>query len=248
MATFVLVHGSFFGGWCYSRLTPFLRAAGHRVFTPTLTGLGERSHLLTEQVDLETHIQDVVNVMTWEDLNDVILCGHSSGGMAITGAADRVAQRIRALIYLDAVVPQSGDSLLDRLPAKIADGISNALAASSLPWLAPPDATPWVTRPEDRTWVNSKTTPQPKRTLLQKLHLTNDYLQVALRAFVYVEGGPHESRHREFLGQPGCAVESFGQSRHALMIDQPQVLAYVLSRYAQLASTRSESAPDSPAH
>ena len=116
MATFVLVHGAWHGSWCWKRVRQALQDAGHDVFTPTLTGVGERSHLLSLHVNLETHIDDVVNLIRWEDLSDVVLCGHSYGGCVISGVADRVPDRIRALVYLDAFVLRDGQSLHDTLP------------------------------------------------------------------------------------------------------------------------------------
>ena len=105
MTTFVLVHGAWHGGWCWREVAGRLQSAGHRVFAPTLTGLADRSHLLTRETGLETHILDIVNLLEWEELDDAVLCGHSYGGMVVTGAADRAAGRLRALVYLDAFVP-----------------------------------------------------------------------------------------------------------------------------------------------
>ena len=113
MATYVLVHGGGHGGWCYQRVARLLRSAGHEVYTPTLTGLGERSHLLSPDIDLDLHIRDVVAVLHYEDLDDVILVGHSYGGMVITGVADRAADRIGRVVYLDAANPENGQSLVD---------------------------------------------------------------------------------------------------------------------------------------
>src|ERR1700760_4452365 len=101
MATFVLVHGSWHGGWCYARVARLLRAAGHEVYTPTLTGMGERSHLAGGHINLDTHIRDIRNVFEYEDIGDAILCGHSYGGMVITGVAGEIGERIRSLVYLD---------------------------------------------------------------------------------------------------------------------------------------------------
>ena len=106
MSTFVLVHGAWHGGWCWRRVERLLRAQGHEVLTPTLTGLGERAHLMSRQIDLETHIEDVLGVLRIENLRDVVLCGHSYGGMVITGVADREPECITALVYLDAFVPE----------------------------------------------------------------------------------------------------------------------------------------------
>src|SRR3984957_20745503 len=111
MATFVLVHGAWHGSWCWKRVRQALQAAGHNVFTPTLTGVADRSHLLSPDVNLDTHIDDVVNLIRWEELSDVVLCGHSYGGMVITGVADALSDRIRSLVYLDAFVPKDGEAL-----------------------------------------------------------------------------------------------------------------------------------------
>ena len=118
MTTFVLVHGAWHGGWCYKRVARLLRQAGHEVYTPTLTGPGERAHLINRAIDLNTHIQDIVAVIRCEELSDVVLCGHSYGGMVITGVAEQIAAKIRSLVYLDAFVPENGKSLMDYLPAQ----------------------------------------------------------------------------------------------------------------------------------
>src|SRR4051812_20687830 len=116
MTTFVLVHGAWHGAWCWNRVRRQLQAKGHEVFTPTLTGLAERSHLLSREIDLKTHVTDVTSLLQWEDLSDVVLCGHSYGGSVISGAAARAGDRIGALVYLDAFVPRDGESVHDMLP------------------------------------------------------------------------------------------------------------------------------------
>jgi len=116
VATYVLVHGAFAGGWIWRAVRSYLRSAGHEVQTPTLTGLGERVHLFSESVDLETHICDIVNVLVYEDLHHVILVGASYGGMVITGVADRVSERLAHLYYVDAFIPRDGESMLDLCP------------------------------------------------------------------------------------------------------------------------------------
>ena len=109
----LVCHGAWSAGWAWKKMHPFMRAAGHRLLTPTYTGLGERAHLANPSIDLETHITDVLNVIRYEDLHDIVLLGHSYGGMVATGVADRAGDRIRQLIYLDAFVPRDGQSLLD---------------------------------------------------------------------------------------------------------------------------------------
>ncbi len=118
MSTFVLVHGAWHGAWCWKRVRSALEKQGHQVFTPTLTGVADRSHLSSPEVNLESHIADVVNVIRWEELSNVVLCGHSYGGAVISGVADRIADRIGALVYLDAFVPENGQSLHDTLPQR----------------------------------------------------------------------------------------------------------------------------------
>src|SRR5678815_4962567 len=113
-ATFVLVHGAWHGGWCWQRVCDRLTARGHRVFAPTLTGVGERSHLSSPTVDLSTHVFDVVNEIRWKDLENVVLVGHSYGGMVISGVAEQVASKIASIVYLDAFVPADGQSLVDQ--------------------------------------------------------------------------------------------------------------------------------------
>src|SRR5712691_2750251 len=113
MAVFVLVHGGWHGGWCWRRVTPYLRAAGYDVYTPTLTGLGERAHLATPATGLDTHIRDVLGVLAFEELSDVVLVGHSMAGMVVTGVAERASERLAHLVYLDADVPRDGECDLD---------------------------------------------------------------------------------------------------------------------------------------
>ena len=124
--TYVLVHPAWHGGWCWKKVTPLLRARGHDVYTPTLTGLGERSHLAHPEIGLETHIQDVVNVLKYEDLGRAILVGHSSSGAVITGVADRVPEQVAHLVYLDAFVPADGQAMMDTIPPGKAAGDGTA--------------------------------------------------------------------------------------------------------------------------
>src|SRR5438874_2803985 len=112
MRTYVLVHGAWGGNHSWRDFAPILWARGHEVFAPSLTGLGERVHLGGPQTDLSTHIQDVVNCIEYQDLHDVVLVGHSYGGMVVTGVADRLPDRIRRLVYLDALLPDSGESVM----------------------------------------------------------------------------------------------------------------------------------------
>ena len=148
MATFVLVHGAWHGGWCWKKVTPLLRAAGHEVYTPTLTGLGERAHLLTREVDLDTHIRDIINVLEYEELRDVILVGHSYAGMVIAGVADRVPARLAHLVYLDAFVPRDGQASLSLSPPELEAHLRAQALAEGDGWRVPAPPAAWygVTR------------------------------------------------------------------------------------------------------
>ena len=138
MATYVLVHGAWGGGWKFARVAQALRALGHTVFTPTLTGQGERAHLLSGAINLSTHVADVLGVFHCERLSDVVLAGHSYGGMVITAVADRIAARISALAYLDAFIPQDGQSLFDiNIPANTQRFLDSAGASNGLSVPAP---------------------------------------------------------------------------------------------------------------
>jgi pimeloyl-ACP methyl ester carboxylesterase len=161
MATFVLVHGAWHGAWCYSRVLPLLRQAGHTAFAANLTGVGERAHLLRRDISLQTHIQDVVSLIETEELQDVILAVHSYAGMVGTGVADRMASRLKHLVYIDASVPLPGEAWGDKhLPQTRA---ARAKAASEHPQnaLPPPDASVFGLSGEDAAWVNRRQTPHP---------------------------------------------------------------------------------------
>ena len=167
---FVLVHGAWHGGWCWQRVTPLLRAAGHDVYTPSLTGLGDRAHLAHRSVDLETHIADIVALLEMEDLANVALVGHSYGGMVIAGVADRAAARLRSLVYLDAFVPEHGQCVLDFWSAEGRAGIEARAAATG--FIAPTPLPAFgVTKPEDLAWAEPRIRPQPFATWTQPLHL-----------------------------------------------------------------------------
>ncbi len=171
--TYVLVHGAWHGGWCWTRVADQLRAAGHRVFTPTCTGLGEREHLLASSITLDTFITDVGNVLRFEDLQEVTLVGHSFGGLAISGVADRMPERVRRLIYLDSLLVQPGQRPLDILPPQVAQERTELAAQSSggLSLPAPPPAAFGVTDPEAAAWLQERLRPHPFGTYTSALEV-----------------------------------------------------------------------------
>jgi pimeloyl-ACP methyl ester carboxylesterase len=171
MATFVLVPGSWHGGWCWWKVAPLLRAAGHTVYPVTLTGLGERTHLATPQTGLDTHILDVVNLLAYEELTGVVLVGHSYGGMVITGVADRAAARLRHLVYLDALVPAAGQAAVDLLPGAAQHW--RATAAASDGWRFPPaDPARWgITAADDLRRLRAHLVGHPLAAMEQPVQL-----------------------------------------------------------------------------
>nr|WP_237440143.1 alpha/beta fold hydrolase [Amycolatopsis rubida] len=166
LSPFVLLHGGRHGGWCWKRTAARLRSAGHAVYTPTLTGLGERSHLLSPAIGLDTHIQDLVGVFGYEDVDDAVLVAHSYGGMVACGAMERVADRVRALVLVDGYLPRAGESMMDLVDPATAEYTMDLAARDGEGWFLPPtDAAVWgVTDPADNAWVNGKTTAHPLKT------------------------------------------------------------------------------------
>ena len=171
--TFVLVHGAWHGGWCWSRVADRLRAAGHRVFTPTQTGLGERRHLLSKDVTLDTFIADIANVVEAEELNDIVLVGHSFGGNAISGVADRMPERIHHLVYLDSLIVEGGRAPFGNLSADVAASRRKAAEESSggLSFPTPAPSAFGVLEPADAEWVRRRLTPHPLSTYTSKLNI-----------------------------------------------------------------------------
>lgn len=174
----VLVHGAWHGGWCWEPVRPLLAAGGLRVFTPTLTGLGARAHLTSPVPSLDTHIEDVVRTIETEELDDVVLVGHSYAGMVVTGAADRLKSRIRRLVYLDAAVPADGQDFASAIPGITAEVIEARRAAFRQlspdgVWLPPvPAAVVGITDPVQAAWLQRRMTPHPLRTWLDPVRFS----------------------------------------------------------------------------
>ena len=237
MATFVLVHGGGHGGWCYWKLGPLLRRAGHEVYTPTLTGLGERSHLLSTSVDLDLHIRDVVAVLEYEDLHDVILVGHSYGGMVITGVADRAVDRVGRLVYLDAANPKNHESLVDvsgpiieavRPDGEVVDGVEVVLLPSAAP------ATMYgVSDPDDVAWMNERLAGHPWRCFEQKLELANEDALWAIPQFHIVCTSTLATRDPELMESARAKGRLWDiDTGHDLMVTEPEAVADALLQVA----------------
>ena len=205
MATFVLVHGAWHGGWCWREVRSILGARGHEAFTPTLTGLGERSHLLTRDIGMDTHVADIVNVIVWEELDDVVLVGHSYGGNVITGVADRIKDRLAHAVYLDAFVPRDGDSSAsmaatlanpDATDADIGAEIKRRLDLTGEHGGSRTHYTNMFDIPEDPPepyrWVERRITPHPVRTQIEPIRLQNGGSDGLARTYILCtgSGGP----------------------------------------------------------
>ena len=200
MATFVLVHGGWHGGWCWQKVIPFLEAAGHEVYAPTLTGLAERASELSPDVGLDTHIQDIVGLLEEKNLRGVVLVGHSYGGMVITGVVDAVPERIAHLVYFDTFVPRDGESIAGVVPL-LRYVLRKQARAHSDGWRVEPLGSPYGVKTEpDRSWLLSKLTPQPLKTLEQPLHLKNPAIvSTKPRTHIYCTGGEFFSSFMQHL-------------------------------------------------
>lgn len=246
MTTYVLVHGGGHGGWCYQRVARRLRAHGHDVYTPTLTGLGERSHLLRDDVDLEVHIQDIVSVLHYEDLREVILVGHSYGGIVITGAADRAIDRVAQLVYLDAAIPVDGESLASMEPMRyrLEDGVRDLEGTPVVGWLGPEAARAYgVTDDDDVAWMQDRLTPHPARSLTAPLRLSNEEALKGLRRSVvlntHVRRPPENEMNPAYLAmreQRARAMDGVWEvdAGHDLMITAPDEVAGILLELANI--------------
>ncbi len=235
MATFVLIHGAWSGGWCWKFVSPLLRQAGHDVYAPSLTGLGNRSHLLSREVDLELHIQDVLGVITWGELDNVTLVGHSYGGMVVTGVADRVPDKIGSLIYLDAFMPKSGQALRDLISPERAANIFQSVEEKGEGWYVPPLPAPFwhIHDPELAALHDRLSTPHPIATMTQTLSLSGNHLNIAKKAFILATGYEPSSfpRFADEARDMDWPVEEL-PTHHYTMFSMPQETADLLQRHA----------------
>jgi pimeloyl-ACP methyl ester carboxylesterase len=233
LSPIVLVHGGWHGGWCWQRVSPLLREAGHLVLTPTLTGLADRAHVLTRETGLDTHIADIVSLLDYEDLTDVVLVGHSYAGMVITGVTAAVPERIGRLVYLDAFVPEAGKSLLDLLPPERAAFYTEAAEQNGDGWRVPPPpvAALGVDEPADVTRLGSKLTDQPLLSFTQPLPHASGEHPAILRTYIHCTEGPIVSLFAPFANaaskDPTWAYHELANG-HDAMITEPDGLAALL--------------------
>lgn len=251
MSVFVVVHGAWGGGWEWLPVARLLRQRGHDVFTPTLTGMGERSHLgRHERVGLATHVEDVVAVLEFENLRDVVLCGASYGGMPVTGAADRAADRIGLVVYVDALVPRAGESALDLLPEAFGEKVRKGVAEHGQHWrmpipadlllaLLPADALP----DQVRAGYVARLRDHPAASFMEPVQLTDGIARVR-RAFIRCTTGDFAE---ELGGDPieACAVRARAEgwpyrelsAPHDPQVFNPLGVATLLEEMARTVST-----------
>ncbi len=227
--TFVLVHGAWHGGWCWQRMADRLRRDGHAIFTPTLTGLGERSHLLRPEIDLATHIADIVNMMRWERLSEVVLCGHSYGGFVISGVAEVMPAQIRSIVFLDAFLPDNGDTILKLTGSAVQEAIRAAMQRGEL-GVPPRPAEAFGVNAADRQWVDGLCVPQPIGTFTSPIALNGVRERIARKTYIRAKGYDNPAFDRAL-----SAVQSDPSWRrhevtcgHDVMIDMPERLSELL--------------------
>jgi pimeloyl-ACP methyl ester carboxylesterase len=227
--TFVLVHGAWHGGWCWRRVADRLRGRGHAVFAPTLTGLGERAHLLGPAVNLDTHIADVTNLIHHEELRDVVLVGHSYGGFVISGVAERMEGTIGAFVFLDAFVPEDGESMEMIGTPATRDAIAAAIARGETV-LAPRPAAAFNVNEADRAWVDRHCGPHPIGTFRQPVKLTGARERIGSKMYVRATAYPNpvfDAHAAKLRARDGWQVTEI-PCGHDIMVDMPDALVEVL--------------------
>ena len=230
--TFVLIHGAFHGGWCWRRVADILEKHGHKVFAPSLTGNGDRSHLLSKDVILDTHIADIVNLVTWEDLRDICLVAHSYGGWPASGALEQIHDRVAALVWLDAFKPEDGQKGADYASEFNRKALVEAVARGE-PGRKGPPAKTYSTSEKDYAWIDSKLTLQPNGVAIQPIRLTGKRETIAKKTYIRAPKYPQAAFDTALAA---CKADKTWQTfvnettGHDVMVDQPEWLAEVVMR------------------
>jgi pimeloyl-ACP methyl ester carboxylesterase len=230
---FVLVHGTWHGGWCWRRVADALESKGHKVYAPSLTGLAERSHLLTKDVNLTTHVNDVANLVKWEDLIDVVLVGHSSAGFAITQAVEQIGPSVASIVYLDAFVPQPGDNLISLSNPAPRKAFEDAVARGDLT-AKPVPAAAFKVNEKDQPWVDAKCTPHPLAAVVEKVTAAGAREKIARKTYIRASGFESpvfDQTLARMKASPGWKTYEVA-SGHDVMIDMPERLVEILLEVA----------------
>jgi hypothetical protein len=232
--TFVLIHGAWVGGWYWRRVSDLLEKKGHKVFSPTLTGLGERSHLLSKDINLDTHVTDIVNVIKWEDLSDICYVAHSYAGFPASGALDQIGDRVSSIVWLDAFKPDNGDRVVDLLPESRRAPMLAAFERGE-PGLKGPKAEFFLVNENDRALVDAKATPHPTGTWMQPIKLSGAREKVAKKTYIratrYQNPGFDKALEKCRADKSWAVVET-NVPGHVIMLDAPEWLADQLPQAA----------------
>lgn len=231
--TFVLVHGAWHGGWCWRRVSDLLEKKGHKVFAPTMTGLGERSHLVNKDINLTTHITDIVNVIKWEGLGNIVLVGHSYAGFICSGVAEQAADKIGSIVFLDAFLPESGDSLAGTSSQPVREAIAAAVGRGEIA-LKPVPAAVFRVNEKDRPWVDAMCTPHPMAALSDKVSLTGAREKIAKKSYIRAKGYPSVPFDAALAkAQGGAGWKTYEMPcGHDAMVDMPDRLTEILLEVA----------------
>ena len=231
--TFVLVHGTWHGGWCWRRVADALERKGHKVYAESLTGLGDRSHLLTREVNLTTHVNDLVNLVKWEDLKDIVLVGHSSAGFVITQAAEQIGPSVASIVYLDAFVPQPGDNLISLANPGPRKALEEAVARGDLVAKPVPSAA-FKVNVKDQLWVDAKCTPHPLAAVAEKVTAVGAHEKIARKTYIRAKGFDSpvfDQTLAKMKAMPGWKTYEV-PSGHDVMVDMPERLVEILLEVA----------------
>ena len=235
MAAFVLIHGAWHGGWCWKFVAPALRRAGHEVYAPSLTGMGERKHLARFGIDLGTHIEDVASLMEMEDLSDVVLVGHSYGGMVVTGAAER-SERVGKLVYLDAVVPDDGKAMLDYVVPERAARMKEEGAKTGFV-TAPPFSLFGITRAEHVEFCKPREVSQPYATMSQPIRIGNRQRLARLaKTYIYCSSpatGTFDAFAAKYRNDPAWRFHEMKTGHDAMILAPDELTALLLQAAAR---------------
>jgi pimeloyl-ACP methyl ester carboxylesterase len=227
-----VAHGAWSAGWSWKKMHPLMEKAGHRLIVPTCTGLGEREHLASPAVNLDTHIQDLLGVIKFEELTDLVLVAHSYGGMVATGVADRVPEHIRQLIYVDAFVPRGGQSLFDLAGSDTRDRFRQGLDDGD-GWRVPPMPVPADTSDADRKWIEKFRMPQPLHCFDQPLSLANGDTKIP-RAYIKAKKASPGDPFKQFAERAMAEGWQYREidSSHSAQVTEPEALMKLLEELA----------------
>jgi pimeloyl-ACP methyl ester carboxylesterase len=232
MATFVLVHGAWHGAWCWRRVARLLAANNHEVFSPTLTGVAERSHLLRPDIDLDIQILDVVNEMQWQQLTDVVLVGHSYGGMVVSGVAEKMEKAIASFVMLDAFFPENGQCVADLQPPPVRDAYLAAERGGAF-FIPPRPAAMLNVNEKDRAWVDAQCTPHPIKCFMQNLKLTGARERIAKKAYIRATSFPSWPFDQGLASARAKGWRTYEVAcGHDVMLEIPERLAEILVEVA----------------